>query len=318
LSGTTLKRRGSAENGDLSGGSRKPEFAKGGAPGQVVNAIDFFLMLLQSKNRSANTLRNYKQTLERWRSVVSERGVTDVTQYTMAHHAVYLTELQARGLKGTTIDLANALVRNFTNFCYEQGLVQRDPLLGFDRNGSEKPLPKPLPWEMVEEHIARIKGRYTLAVARDKLLVRLMAYTALRVGEALALKRTDLNLELRQLTLEGTKGKEAYQHPFPTKLVPYLEEWVTTAYRQWPTSVWLFPSRTGGRLQPREVQKAFKRYGIASPHTYRHTNLTYLMELTGGDLKAVQEMARHKDIKSTMKYLKLWDVKKRAVADLIK
>jgi site-specific recombinase XerD len=318
MGGTALNARVLDKSADLLGGSPEASSQKSLDPGTLVNAKATFMMVLAGLNRSPNTLRNYDLTLERWRMSLAERGVTHIRQYTLAQHAVYLNQLASRGLKGTTVDLANALLRGFTKFCFEQGLVDRDPLLGFDRSGSEKPLPKALPWGMVEEHLLKVKSRYMLAAARDRFLIRLMAWTGLRVGEALALKRADVNVELRTIRLVGTKGKEAYQHPFTAKLVPYVEEWVLSSSRQWPTSPWLIPSRTGGRMTTRAIEKAFKRYGIEPPHTYRHTYGTHIMELTNGDLKAAQEMLRHKDIKSTMKYLKLWDVKKRALADLIK
>lgn len=298
-------------------GSQGPTRAISQYRGQLVNAVSDFLALQAAKGRAPKTIRNYRQELTRWATFCQARGIETVDQYRLSDHAVYITSLQNRGLKGGTIDLTNTLIKVFTKRWAKDGLVPRDPLEDFDRQGSEKPLPKALPWELVEEHIRLVKSRYAIVVARDRFLIRLISYTGLRPGEALALRRADVDLDKRQLRLLGTKGREATWQPYPDKFQPFLEEWMMAAAARWTASEWLVPSRTGKRLRLREVQASFKSYGIATPHVYRHTYGTFLLE-QGASIREVQEMLRHKNIQTTVRYLKVFDSKRRALANLVK
>lgn len=285
--------------------------------GPLVLEVEEFLAIQRAKNRAPKTITNYRQTLGAWAAYCASKGVSSVAGYRLADHAVYLTQLQNRGLKGGTIDLTNTLIRVFTRWAARSGKVERDPLADFDRRGSEKPMPKALPWELVDVHLGMVKSRYATVVMRDRFLIRLITRTGLRPGEALSLRRLDVDLQRRQLRLENTKGRESAWQPYGDALHPFLEEWLLESARVWPDSEWLFPSRTGKRLRLREVQASFKEYGIATPHVYRHTHATYLME-QGAGVREVQEMLRHKNIQTTVRYLKVVDQRKRALANLIK
>lgn len=73
---------------------------------------------------------------------------------------------------------------------------------------------------------------------------------------------------------------------------------------------WLFPKRTGRVLRPigrRELETMTHAWGVAAkmpdclPHRFRHTYATGLLR-GGADIRVVQELLAHEDIKSTMLY----------------
>ena len=148
---------------------------------------------------------------------------------------------------------------------------------------------------------------------RNAALLSLLAYSGLRVGEALALQVKDLERGANgRVSLNVRRGKGARQRAallFEPAL-PYLDRWLDTRRRlgingQQP----LFCTLKGGLLSDRYVRQAMCRYaakaGISKrchPHALRHTFSKWL-HLKGVPAAAIQHVLGHESLATTTCYL---------------
>jgi integron integrase len=114
------------------------------------------------------------------------------------------------------------------------------------------------------------------------------------------------------------EGDKKAQLPGVSMPSPALARKYPNANREWPWQ-YLFPAsgystdpRTGEKLRhhvpPSNIQKAVRqaarRAGMdkpVSPHTFRHCFATHLLQ-NGYDIRTVQELLGHKDVRTTMIY----------------
>ncbi len=57
-----------------------------------------------------------------------------------------------------------------------------------------------------------------------------------------------------------------------------------------------------GRLTATSVWRITTKYGLGHPHGLRHTAITQALDITGGDIRAVQCFSRHKDPRTLILY----------------
>jgi integrase/recombinase XerC len=141
--------------------------------------------------------------------------------------------------------------------------------------------------------------------ARDMAVLSLCYGAGLRISEALALSRADL--EGAALRVTGKGGK--------TRLVPLIDPvrqsidaYVKLCPFPLTPSQPLFRGVKGGVLSPRLIQMRMAQLrgalGLppgATPHALRHSFATHLLG-RGGDLRAIQELLGHASLSTTQIY----------------
>src|SRR5262249_44006611 len=146
---------------------------------------------------------------------------------------------------------------------------------------------------------------------RDRALLETLYATGSRASEVVGLKSQDLYLDSSFCKCLG-KGSKQRVVPLGRAAVnalrAYLEKQRPALVKTAPDAPWVFVSR-GGKGLTREmlwvlVRKYARRAGLngkVSPHTLRHSFATHLLA-GGADLRAVQELLGHANIRTTQHY----------------
>ena len=144
---------------------------------------------------------------------------------------------------------------------------------------------------------------------RDRLIIKLLYETGMRVGELVALAIGDVDLESSEITIQQAK-----RHVEGRK-VPIINSWTKAMLRDYIGTRKnrrdpLFVSNKRGQLSRRQVERLVSNYaaevGIdkdkSHPHVLRHTHAVHSLK-SGIDLRTLQQNLGHSSIEVTAIYL---------------
>lgn len=144
---------------------------------------------------------------------------------------------------------------------------------------------------------------------RDRLIIKLMYETGMRVGELAALTIGDVDLESGEITIQRAKRHEE------GRKVPIVNSWTKMMLRDYigtrkTRKDPLFVSNKRGPLSRRQVERLVSNYaedaGIEKdkrhPHVLRHTHAVHALK-SGIDLRTLQQNLGHSSIEVTAIYL---------------
>jgi site-specific recombinase XerD len=202
------------------------------------------------------------------------------------------------GWKPSSVNLALAAVDHFNRF------------LGLGpANVKREPLTQAAPRALSVEEQRLLLREAEVARPRDRAIVTLLLYTALRLHELAALDVEDVAISARKGLLVVRSGKgDAYREvPLNRPCRAALEEWLTARRgRAGDAERALFIGPQGGRLSPRSIDRVVR--GVASnaglelsAHVLRHTCVTNLVR-GGNDIVLVAELAGHRRLETTRRY----------------
>ncbi len=255
---------------------------------------------LQRRNYSPSTTRGYilaiRQFAEYFGKSPETLGAEEIRRFQL-----YL--LNEKKLPPGTVETRTAALR----FLYKKTLKRRD--LAYDDLIFPK-TPRKLPVVLSQEEVKRLIEAAPNLFHRTLLMV--LYSTGVRRTEASLLKVRDIDSERRVIHIRQGKGSRDRDLPLTPKLLAALRE-----YWRWkkPRN-YLFPSTPGHRGVERPIsdetvwyacRRSAARAGIKKPigpHTLRHSFATHLLE-AGADLRTIQLLLGHRELKHTLVYLHL-------------
>jgi integrase/recombinase XerD len=259
---------------------------------------------LQLRNSSEETIQTYIGCVERF---ARHYGQSPEQLNAEQVRSYLLHLLNEKKLSWPAIHVARAALR----FLYVRVLKQH----WFDEEIQCPKRPVTLPDVLSAEEISRILN-HTRNLKHWTILATLYA-TGLRSKELRLLKVSDIDSHRMILHVRNGKG----QVPRDLGLSPTLLERLRVYWRWRQPQEWLFPSQErrehpmGGRSLLVLCANAGRRAGLANvhPHVFRHSFATHLLE-AGTDLRTIQVLLGHADIRTTAGYLRVSTRRLQAVA----
>jgi len=264
---------------------------------------------LQRRNYSESTTRIYLRSLEHFArhfgKPPDQLGPEELRQY-----QAYL--LQEKEIAPHSAKVCVAALR----FFYLKTLKRRDMYLDLPY----PKVPRILPVVLSQEEVANLIDSATNLLHRTVLMT--LYATGARRSELTHFKVTDVDSQRMVMHIREGKGGHDRDVPLSGKLLEALRQY----WRWMKPKTWLFPGLDKGGRTDRPmsdkvvwhaVREAAKRAGIPkriTPHTLRHSFATHLLE-AGTDLRTIQVLLGHADIKHTVIYLHLSQRHLQAVAN---
>lgn len=259
------------------------------------------------------TVKAYLQDVNKlisYLGMVSPKAPTDIKAQDILDLLGYLVGF---GISHASQSRVISGLKSFFDFLEEDEDIAVNPMAKIETPKLAKKLPDTLDYHEIEHILSQIDVSDPLGF-RNRSILETLYSSGLRVSELVNLKWSNVNLEQKFMKVLG-KGNKERLVPIGSDARKYMDIYfneirVHLLPKKGDEDI-VYLNRRGGKLT-REmvfhvVKNTAKQADInkkVSPHTYRHSFATHLVE-GGADLRAVQEMLGHESITTTEIYTHL-------------
>ncbi len=256
-------------------------------------AFKRFIENLQLKSYSSSTVRTYASEFTQLLLILKDNNVDELTTERIRGYFLYcINELKLT--ENTVHSRINAV-----KFYFEQVLGRERFFVDIPRPKKPFQLPNVLAISQVVALFAQLEN------LKHKTMLYLAYSAGLRISEVIGLRVKDIHSARMVINIKGAKGKKDRIVPLSQGVLELLRKYYV-AYR--PTD-WLFEGQYGNvPYSTRSLQSVFHRAKDGAKiiqdvtfHSLRHSYATHLHE-RGTDIKIIQELLGHNDIKTTLRY----------------
>jgi integrase/recombinase XerD len=282
-------------------------------------ALERYLRHLSiERGRSANTVAAYRRDLRSYLDALDERGVTTPDAVVEEHITAFVRARRERpdaGLSASSTARLLSSIRGFHRFLVEEGLAVVDVTAELRPPKPPRRLPKAITVDQMAALLATTEGDDDVSV-RDRALLELLYATGARVSEAVGLNVDDVIDGAASGAADVVRlfGKGGKQRIVPVgsfaraALEAYLVRVRPVLSARGRATPALFLGVRGRRLSRQsawlviQARAEQSKLGIeVSPHTFRHSFATHLLE-GGADVRVVQELLGHASVATTQIY----------------
>ena len=274
----------------------------------------FKAYLQLEKSLSANSVEAYLHDIEKLTSFLFATGeLKSPQQIVLKDLEIFIRYISELGMTpGSQARIISGL-KSFFKYCLLEQVITIDPSSLLESPKLKRSLPDILSFSEIEKMIQQLDLSKPEG-GRNKAIMETLYSCGLRVSELVNLRLSCLYLDDGFIKVIG-KGDKERLVPIGSDAIKYINIYredirVHIAIKPGNEDI-VFLNRRGTKLSRvmifliiKEMANQAKISKIISPHTFRHSFATHLVE-GGADLRAVQEMLGHESITTTEIYTHL-------------
>src|SRR5258705_9324087 len=280
----------------------------------------FRAYLQLEKSLSDNTVQAYLRDIELLTQYLlaesggqSNKSLRSPADISLKNLQSFVKSIAELGMTASSQARIISGIKSFYKYCLLENISKTDPTTLLEAPKLKRTLPDVLSFDEIEKIIAAIDLSKPEG-GRNKAILEMLYSCGLRVSELVNLRISQLYFDVGFIRVIG-KGDKERLVPIGSSAVKYVNIYlknirVHIAVKPGNEDI-VFLNRRGSKLSRVMIfliiKELAKKAGIKktiSPHTFRHSFATHLVE-GGANLRAVQEMLGHENITTTQIYTHL-------------
>ncbi len=265
------------------------------------------------KSLADNSVEAYLHDIDKLTTFLLTQEIKSPDKVTLKDLELFVKWVAELGMTASSQARIISGLRSFYKYCLLEQITATDPTVLLEAPKLKRILPDTLSFDEIEKIISQI-DLSTPEGGRNKAILETLYSCGLRVSELVNLKISCLYLDVGFIRVIG-KGDKERLVPIGSDAIKFIKIYkddirVHISIKKDQEDI-LFLNRRGSKLSRVMIflilKELAKKAGITksiSPHTFRHSFATHLVE-GGADLRAVQEMLGHESITTTEIYTHL-------------
>jgi len=269
---------------------------------------EYHLYLKLEKGLSNNTIEAYESDLHKLLGYLQDAHIL-LEEAETEHLRDFIIEISTLGIHPRSQARILSSIKSFYHFLIYKNRRDNDPteLLESPKIGLR--LPEVLALEEIDNMVKAIDLSKNEG-QRNKAIIEVLYGSGLRVSELIGLQLSKLYIDEGYMLVEG-KGSKQRLVPLSPQSIKQIELWKLVRNEMKIKKGHedrLFLNRRGATLTRAMIFTIVKDLAtlagvnkIVSPHTFRHSFATHLLE-NGANLRAIQQLLGHESITTTELY----------------
>lgn len=274
----------------------------------------FKAYLQLEKSLSENSVDAYIHDIEKFTQFLSvTQSEKSPKEIELSDLEIFLKWINELGMTPASQARIISGLRSFYKYCLQEQISLSNPTELLEAPKLGKHLPDTLSYSEIEKIISSL-DLSTPEGMRNKAIIETLYSCGLRVSELVNLKLSCLYFDVGYIRITG-KGDKERLVPIGSSAIKFITIYLESIRVHMNVTTGnedvVFLNRRGKKISRvmifmiiKEAAKKAAITKIISPHTFRHSFATHLVE-GGADLRAVQEMLGHASITTTEIYTHL-------------